>query len=183
MIIAFAEAYNLAHQNGRSESLPEQGKGAGQVGENSGNNSNGAKAPTMRGPEYESSVAQSSGSKSEGQFSCVRKRFEDAFDGIVMQLRENWRVKKQPTKFELALQLFRDNPEAFVTFDKLRPLFENSSDVDHAVWVFIYGLNTKLKDYGLRIETPRAYRLVAVDAEPQTLETASQAPDRELIQE
>ncbi len=145
---------------------------------NDGNNSNGAKAPTMPKLEYESSATQSFDSKLEGQSSSVREKFEEAFDAITTKLRKR---RKEVTKFERILQLLIDKPTGeLVSHDEVRQLFLESDDPDDAAWVAIFGLNHKLKDYNLRIERPRAYQLILIDPpidiEAQALKAAPELP-------
>ncbi len=94
----------------------------------------------------------------EGQ---VNNPFQTAVREMVTELRSNNRIPEtsHPTKFEQVITLMLNSPTGFVSFDELSPFFKDASDPDHARDVFIGRLNTKLEQYGYKLEKPRGYAL------------------------
>ncbi len=75
-----------------------------------------------------------------------------AFDEIVIELHENWRIK-HPTKLEKMLNIFREN---FVhgtrtTLDDLSTLFQKSKNPRQAASTLLSDLNVKCEKHGFRI--------------------------------
>lgn len=91
-----------------------------------------------------------------------------AFDKIIKDLRNNHRIKHQPTSYEELLNIFRLHPNDHISIDNFLYLFQSNTHPKNAAMTRISKLSEKLNDHEFDIIRTRnlGYRIISINSIP-----------------